>query len=107
MNDSKSPPLVLIALGLLVLLATSYIGAYSLNVYRRGYFAAGNVSNVGYRVGGKWSETAFAPIHALDRRLRHDYWSPPADFDQLIYLIQTTVEPTTGWNEDALSVKRD
>ena len=28
-----------------------------------------------YRVGGDFSAAIFAPIHALDRKLRPDYWT--------------------------------
>jgi hypothetical protein len=68
---------VLAAAALALLL---YAGAYVALVERGfdGYSSLGSVPSAPppeYRAGGRFARAFFTPAHALDRRLRRDYWS--------------------------------
>jgi hypothetical protein len=79
------------AIGIVVLLAALYVGAYYAMVSRGPYlvpltpldFKGGRLfAKAGmlfdeepeYSVGGVWSTAFFAPIHAIDRRIRPTFW---------------------------------
>jgi hypothetical protein len=79
------------ALGFLVLLAALYVGAYCSTVSRGPYltplkpldFKGGRLFAIAgmlvdeepeYSIGGAWGTAFFAPIHAIDRRIRPAFW---------------------------------
>jgi hypothetical protein len=75
----------LAGLGVLTLLGL-YVGAYYANVTAKGtlWLAHGGTKicfRPNYRVFETASRTVFAPMHAIDFRLRSDVWTVPADPD--------------------------
>jgi hypothetical protein len=74
MNEQKRMPAAVVILSALVLLLLVYVGGYFANV-RRGLHRFNEPGRFAdYRVGLRWSDKVFAPIHALDRHVRRDYW---------------------------------
>jgi hypothetical protein len=66
-----------LALFLTVVLG-GYIGGYLCLVRRSATFVTGRgpwSDHVWYGIGGPAADCGFAPIHALDRRLRNDDWT--------------------------------
>ena len=77
--------LVGVALGLLVM----WIGAYYLLVERNSTcLGVGDGESVmipcyeTYRVGGRFSEWLFAPVHLIDEQFRPDYWTITVTFGE-------------------------
>ena len=74
------------AIGIVVLLAMLYVGAYYAMVEHRLFGApppewhdriisdTWKYYHPSYRVGGEWSVWLFGPMHALDRELRPKWW---------------------------------
>jgi hypothetical protein len=68
------------AVGCGALLAALYAGVYYALVERIDYqLIAGFQSHVvRYRIGEEWSESIFAPMHDLDRKIRPGWWAHEA-----------------------------
>jgi hypothetical protein len=69
-----------IALAMLASLPILYVGSYLVLVQAERPFSVINGPGrlprlVGYRIGGTIAEHVFAPIHAVDKQLRKDYWT--------------------------------
>jgi hypothetical protein len=72
----------LTALGLLLLPALLYVGAYAALVthedrgilYAGGCFVPNAIREVKYRFGGDAAAALFRPMHLLDRQLRPEHW---------------------------------
>jgi hypothetical protein len=63
------------AVGFIVLLAALYIGAYYAMVQKDDVFPYPFKADVAsYHFGDEWAESFFAPAHAIDRRLRPEFW---------------------------------
>jgi hypothetical protein len=87
-EKSTSHGAPIIAALILLLAPLLYVGAYAalampmdvtLNVtYSNSPPLSATVRQVRYRVDGELIEALFAPVHGLDRRIRHQYWHPDA-----------------------------
>jgi hypothetical protein len=66
------------ALGFVVLLAALYVGSYYAMVERRVAGVSFTIIMVRYRFCEEWARQFFAPVHALDQRLRPDFWDEAA-----------------------------
>jgi hypothetical protein len=80
---------IVFILGLFLL----YGGAYLAIVVRNdwGFIDGKQTSILEYRFGGDWSNTFFAPAHAVDKQIRRDMWSNEVDPTALYgYLMHGT-----------------